>query len=69
MKQAPIADQFAQAVRHHAAGRLAEAGAGYRQVLARDANHAASLHGLGVIAYQTGRPEIISTPANASAKG
>jgi len=58
LKQAPLADQFVEAVRHHAAGRLDEAGAGYRQVLARDANHAASLHGLGVIAYQTGRPEI-----------
>jgi predicted O-linked N-acetylglucosamine transferase (SPINDLY family) len=58
VKKAAIADQFAQAVRHHAAGRLAEAGAGYRLVLARDETHAASLHGLGVIAYQTGRPEI-----------
>ena len=56
--KAPIADQFIEAVRHHAGGRLTEAGAGYREVLARDETHAASLHGLGVIAYQTGRPEI-----------
>jgi len=56
--KAPLADQFVDAVRHHADGRLAEAGAGYRRVLARDANHAASLHGLGVIAQQTGRPDI-----------
>jgi len=48
---------FADALRHHQAGRLAEAERLYRQVLAIDARHADSLHLLGVLAYQSGRPE------------
>ena len=40
------------------AGRLAEADTGYRRILAQNPNHAASLHGLGVIAYQNRRHEI-----------
>ena len=38
----------------HAAGRLAEAEAGYRQILAAFPRHADSLHMLGVLALQTG---------------
>ncbi|WP_044564112.1 tetratricopeptide repeat protein [Azospirillum sp. B4] len=49
-----LAALFAQGTRHHAAGRLAEAEAVYRQVLAAQPRHADSLHLLGVIAYQTG---------------
>lgn len=45
-----------QVQRLHAAGRLAEAEQGYRQILAADPQHADSLHGLGVIALQTGHP-------------
>jgi protein O-GlcNAc transferase len=43
-----------QAVRHHAAGRLDAAEAGYRAILQKEPRHAPSLHGRGVIAYQTG---------------
>jgi predicted O-linked N-acetylglucosamine transferase (SPINDLY family) len=41
-----------QAIAHHQAGRLAEAEAGYRQVLAAEPTHLVALHLLGVIAYQ-----------------
>lgn len=50
-----ISDLFAQAVRHHQAGRLAEAERLYRQILLLDARHADSLHLLGVVAYQKGK--------------
>lgn len=45
---------LAEAVRHQAAGRLDEARKRYLGVLAIDATHAKSLHGLGLIARQTG---------------
>ncbi|HMD53373.1 MAG TPA: tetratricopeptide repeat protein, partial [Phycisphaerae bacterium] len=43
------------AIQHHQAGRIAEAQAIHRQILAREPNNADALHLLGVIAYQTGR--------------
>jgi protein O-GlcNAc transferase len=46
------------AVRHHQAGRLNEAEQIYRQILAVDANHADSLHLLGMIAYRNGRDDL-----------
>lgn len=48
-------EMFAAAYHHHQAGRLAEAEALYRRILARVPRHADSLHLLGVIAGQTGR--------------
>ena len=48
---------LANALRHHQAGRLAEAERIYRQILATDAQHADSLHLLGMIAYQGGKYE------------
>ncbi len=45
---------FDEAFGHHRAGRLAEAERLYRQVLAAEPDHAASLHWLGVLAHQTG---------------
>ena len=53
---------FGLAVRHHQAGRLAEAGALYRQVLAGDRNHFGSLHHLGIIALQRGQPQAAIEP-------
>jgi Flp pilus assembly protein TadD len=50
-----IAKVFQQALTHHQAGRLPQAEAGYRQILAADPTHAGSLHLLGVIAAQIGR--------------
>jgi protein O-GlcNAc transferase len=44
-------------VEHHRAGRLAEAEACYRQLLALQPDHADTLHLLGVIAYQFKRHE------------
>jgi predicted O-linked N-acetylglucosamine transferase (SPINDLY family) len=48
---------FAVAFQHHMAGRLAEAEALYRQILAAEPNHADALHFLGVIAHQVGQQE------------
>ena len=54
----PSPDQdFAQAVAHHEAGRLAEAERLYRQVCTADRDHFAALHRLGVVAHQLGRPD------------
>jgi len=50
-----IAALFAAALPHHRAGRLTEAEAIYRQILAADPEHLGSLHLLGAIAHQTGR--------------
>ncbi len=47
-----------QALRHHRAGRLAEAEAIYRTVLADDARNADGLHLLGMIEHQFGHHEI-----------
>ena len=44
------------ALQHHGAGRLPEAEAAYRQVLSENPKHAATLHFMGVIAYQSGEP-------------
>jgi protein O-GlcNAc transferase len=49
--------QFAAALDHHKAGRLAEAERLYRQVCAADSLHAPARHRLGVIAHQLGRPD------------
>jgi SAM-dependent methyltransferase len=45
---------LATAIRHHQAGRLAEAERGYRDVLTIDQHHADALHWLGVVASQRG---------------
>jgi predicted O-linked N-acetylglucosamine transferase (SPINDLY family) len=45
---------------HHVAGRLQEAEAGYREVLARRPEHVTATHRLGVLALQAGRtPEAL----------
>jgi tetratricopeptide (TPR) repeat protein len=49
---------LAEAMRHHGAGRLREAEALYRQVLAVEPTHAIALHHLGIVAHQTGRQEM-----------
>ena len=46
-----------QALEHHKAGRLEEAEAAYRELLAREPEHADALHWLGVMAYQLGQHE------------
>ena len=51
-----ISRMFQQAHAFHRAGRLAQAEAGYRQILALDPRHADSLNFLGVAAAQAGRP-------------
>jgi predicted O-linked N-acetylglucosamine transferase (SPINDLY family) len=48
---------FSSAVAHHQAGRLDEAEAGYRDVLATTPNHFDANHLLGVVALQMGRLE------------
>lgn len=50
-----VQDMFADAIRHHRAGRLGEAERHYRQILAVAPRHADSLHLLGVTALQSGR--------------
>lgn len=48
---------FQEAVRHHLAGRLADAERNYRQVLAAFPQHFDAQHLLGVIAHQVGQHE------------
>jgi predicted O-linked N-acetylglucosamine transferase (SPINDLY family) len=49
-----IPELLADAVRHHQAGRLAEAESAYDRILGIDPRHADSLHFLGVVACQRG---------------
>ncbi len=51
-------DPIQTALKHHQAGRLAQAEAIYRDVLRTKPDHADALHLLGVIALQGGRHEI-----------
>jgi Tfp pilus assembly protein PilF/SAM-dependent methyltransferase len=55
---AGIQEMFADAFRHHQAGRLNEAEWLYRQILAADPRHAESLNMLGVVSHQTGRRDL-----------
>ena len=55
MAQLTVEQAFQLAVRHHQAGRLAQAEPLYRQILSRQSNHADALHNLGLIAHQVGR--------------
>ena len=52
------ADLLAEGLRHHQAGRLPDAEACYRRVLAAEPEHADALHLLGVIAYQLKRHDV-----------
>jgi tetratricopeptide (TPR) repeat protein len=54
----PLDETLARGLRHHQEGRLAEAEALYRRILAADAEHAEALHLLGVLAQQVGRPDV-----------
>ena len=49
---------IAEAIAHHQAGRLAEAEALYRKVLATTPDHPSALHMLGVLAAQVGRNDV-----------
>ncbi|MGD0464719.1 MAG: tetratricopeptide repeat protein [Tepidisphaeraceae bacterium] len=55
MTQLTIQDSIELALQHHKAGRLAEAEAIYRQVLAQQPNHPDALHRLGLVAFQLGQ--------------
>jgi protein O-GlcNAc transferase len=54
-REAVAADLYAAGVKHHQAGRMAEAETCYRQVLAAQPDHPDALHLLGVVAHQAGR--------------
>ncbi len=56
MSAPSVASLFEDSLRHHRAGRLVDAQAGYRQVLSRDSNHADALHLLGIALHQAGGP-------------
>ena len=57
MTQVTIEQALTIAVQHHQAGRLAEAEAIYRQILAAQPNHVDALHLLGVLLHQRGQRE------------
>ncbi|MCC7370364.1 MAG: tetratricopeptide repeat protein [Chloroflexi bacterium] len=54
----PLQQVLAQGLAAHQAGRLAEAEARYRRVLAADPSHADALHLLGLLALQCGQPGV-----------
>ena len=54
-QESPVVAALQHAIANHQAGRLAEAEAGYREVLARSPEHAVALHHVGLIAYQVGQ--------------
>jgi tetratricopeptide (TPR) repeat protein/SAM-dependent methyltransferase len=56
--KAKVEALFAAAAGHHQAGRLGDAEQLYRQLLAIEPRHAASLHRLGVIGYQLGELDV-----------
>jgi protein O-GlcNAc transferase len=58
MSKATITEALQSAIAHHQAGRLPEAEALYREILARDPRCADALHLLGVAALQVGRHEL-----------
>jgi protein O-GlcNAc transferase len=53
-----IPQAFDLALQHHRAGRLAEAEALYREILAVESNNADALHLLGLVAHQAGRHDL-----------
>ena len=53
-----IPQAFELALQQHQSGRLAEAEALYRQILAAEPHHAEALHHLGVVAHQVGRNDL-----------
>ncbi len=53
-----IARLIAEAQRHEAAGELAQAETGYREVLQLAPRQITALNGLGIVARKTGRPEL-----------
>ena len=54
-------DLFAEAFRHHQAGRLAEAEALYRRLLGTDPGHVTALYYLGVAVTQRGDHRLAET--------
>jgi Flp pilus assembly protein TadD len=58
MSTVSVSQAFSVALQHHKAGRLAEAEALYRQILAVQPNHAGTLQYLGVLAHQVGRNDL-----------
>ena len=55
--QRKLAAKFAEAMARHEAGDMAAAETQYRALLADKPNHADALHMLGLLHFQTGRPE------------
>jgi predicted O-linked N-acetylglucosamine transferase (SPINDLY family) len=58
MNSIEIRETLSLGIQHHQAGRLADAEAAYRKVLAVEPNQADALHLLGIIASQTNNPQI-----------
>ena len=53
-----LQNTLALAIHHHQAGRLAQAAQLYREIIARDPQHADALRLLGVVAHQSGKQEL-----------
>jgi SAM-dependent methyltransferase/Flp pilus assembly protein TadD len=57
MNREAVSNAFAIALQHHQAGRLGQAEALYRQILAEEPQHADALNCLGLVAHSAGRSE------------
>jgi Flp pilus assembly protein TadD len=57
MTQLTVQQAFDLALRHHQAGRLADAEQIYRAILAQQPNHVGAMHYLGVLAHQAGQKD------------
>src|SRR4051812_12098343 len=58
MSQPTLGELRDRALRLHQSGQVADAEAAYREILKREPNDAPAMHLLGLLAFQSGRPQV-----------